>query len=220
MREIAPSLLAADFYDLKSQITELNNSKIKYLHLDIMDGKYVPNISYGSEIIKNLREHTDLIFDVHLMVENPENHIDQYVKAGVDIISFHPETTTHPSRVISQIKEKGVKAGIVLNTHTNEDVLKYLIQDIDLVLIMSVVPGFGGQDFIPQILKKITRVKKLIEASGRDIILEIDGGIKLHNVKEVMDLGVNLAVAGSAVFNKDGIQNNIDKFYREINNEK
>ena len=220
MREIAPSLLAADFYDLKSQITELNNSKIKYLHLDIMDGKYVPNISYGSEIIKNLREHTDLIFDVHLMVENPENHIDQYVKAGVDIISFHPETTTHPSRVISQIKEKGVKAGIVLNTHTNEDVLKYLIQDIDLVLIMSVVPGFGGQDFIPQILEKITRVKKLIEASGRDIILEIDGGIKLHNVTEVMDLGVNLAVAGSAVFNKDGIQNNIDKFYREINNEK
>lgn len=220
MREIAPSLLAADFYDLKSQITELNNSKIKYLHLDVMDGKYVPNISYGSEIIKNLREHTDLIFDVHLMVENPENHIDQYVKAGVDIISFHPETTTHPSRVISQIKEKGVKAGIVLNTHTNEDVLKYLIQDIDLVLIMSVVPGFGGQEFIPQILEKITRVKKLIEASGRDIILEIDGGIKLHNVKEVMDLGVNLAVAGSAVFNKDGIQNNIDKFYREINNEK
>lgn len=220
MKEIAPSLLAADFYDLRSQIRELNNSKVKYLHLDIMDGRYVPNISYGSDIIKNIRKHTNLIFDVHLMVENPENHIEEYVSAGADIISFHPETTKHPNRVVSQIKKGGIKAGIVLNTHTDENILKYLIQDIDLILIMSVVPGFGGQEFIPQIFDKIIRVKKLIEDSGRDIILEIDGGIKLHNVKKVIDLGINLAVAGSAIFNEDGIQNNIDKFYKEINNEK
>lgn len=213
MKELAPSLLAADFYDLKSQIAELNETRVKYLHLDVMDGSYVPNISYGPDIIKNLRDKTDMIFDTHLMIDNPERHIDAFVKAGSDIISFHPETTTHPNRLVSQIKSHGIKAGIVLNTHTDEDVLKYLIQDIDLILIMSVVPGFGGQEFIPQIMDKIKRVRKMIDDSGRDIILEVDGGIKLHNVKETSDAGIDLFVAGSAVFNKDGIKNNVDKFY-------
>lgn len=216
MKEIAPSLLAADFYNLEKQITELNNSRIKYLHLDVMDGSYVPNISYGPDIIKNIRKHTNLIFDTHLMINNPENYIDLFVDAGCDIISFHPETTIHPNRVISQIKNKGIKAGIVLNIHTDENILKYLIQDIDLVLLMSVVPGFGGQEFIPQIIEKIKRVRKIIDDSKRDIILEVDGGIKLHNVKEVSDAGVDLIVAGSAVFNNDGIINNINEFYKII----
>lgn len=214
MRELAPSLLAADFYNLKDQIEILNRTKVKYLHLDVMDGHYVPNISFGTDIIKQLRDHTDLIFDVHLMVDAPENQVDNLLDAGADIVSFHPETTTHPNRLVNQIKDKGMKAGIVLNTHTDESVLKYLLDDIDLVLIMSVVPGFGGQKFIPQILDKIARVRKIIDESQRDIILEVDGDIKLNNVKTVMDLGVNLFVSGSGVFNSDGIENNIDEFYK------
>lgn len=217
MKELNPSLLAADFYNLKDQIEELNNTQVKYLHLDIMDGSYVPNISYGADIIKNIRKHTDLIFDTHLMVNNPENFIELFAEAGSDIISFHPETTNHPNRVVNQIKSKGLKAGIVLNTHTNENILEYLIQDIDLVLIMTVVPGYGGQEFIPQIKEKIKKVRKMIDESGRDIILEIDGGVKHNNARELADLGVDLLVAGSAVFNEDGITNNVEKFYEEFN---
>ena len=141
------------------------------------------------------------------MVNNPENFIELFAEAGSDIISFHPETTNHPNRVVNQIKSKGLKAGIVLNTHTNENILEYLIQDIDLVLIMTVVPGYGGQEFIPQIKEKIKKVRKMIDESGRDIILEIDGGVKHNNAKELADLGVDLLVAGSAVFNEDGITN-------------
>lgn len=214
MKELAPSLLAADFYNLKEQIEILNKSKVKYLHLDIMDGKYVPNISYGSDVVKDLRKHTDLIFDTHLMVNEPEKYIDNFCKAGSDIISFHPETTNHPNRVISQIKEKGMKAGIVLNTHTDINILNYLIDDIDLILIMSVVPGFGGQKFIDKSLEKVKLVREMIDKSNRDIILEIDGGVKLDNIERIVNSGVDLFVAGSAVFNDDGIEKNIDEFYK------
>ncbi|MFM1524723.1 MULTISPECIES: ribulose-phosphate 3-epimerase [Helcococcus] len=220
MKELSPSLLAADFYDLSSQIEELNKTDVKYLHLDVMDGSYVPNISFGPDVINNLRKHTNLIFDTHLMIQNPEKYIDKFVEVGSDIISFHPETTIHPNRVVSQIKSKGVKAGIVLNTHTDENILKYLIQDIDLILIMSVVPGFGGQKFIPQILEKIKRVRKMIDESGRDIILEVDGGVKLENAKEILDAGCDLLVAGSAIFNQNGIENNVNEFYKVLGNEK
>lgn len=213
MKEIAPSLLSADFFSLEKQIEELNNSRVKYLHLDIMDGNFVPNISYGPDIIKNLRNHTDLIFDTHLMIENPENFIDHFADAGSDIISFHPETTKHPHTVIRKIKDRGLKAGLVLNPNTDESVLKYFLDDIDLVLIMSVVPGFGGQSFMPQILNKISKVRDIIDESGKDIILEIDGGIKIDNIEEVSLRGVDLFVAGSAVFNDKGISFNLDNFY-------
>lgn len=216
MRELAPSLLAADFFDLKSQIEELNKTKVKYLHLDIMDGNFVPNISYGPDIIKQLRKHTNMIFDTHLMIENPENFIDQFVDAGSDIISFHPETTKHPNRLANYIKSKGIKVGVVLNPNIDENILKYLLDDIDLVLIMSVVPGFGGQKFIPQVMDKIKRVREIIDNSGRDIILEIDGGIKIDNVNSVVEAGIDLVVAGSAVFNENGITENVESFYREM----
>ncbi len=216
MKEIAPSLLAADFYDLKSQIEQLNTTRVKYLHIDIMDGNYVPNISFGPDVIKNLRSHTDLIFDVHLMIENPENYIDNFIDAGAEIISFHPETTKHPNRLVNYIKSKGIKSGIVLNTHVDESILKYLIDDIDLILVMTVVPGFGGQAFIPQIMNKIKNIKEMIDETNRDIILEVDGGIKLDNIKEVSDAGATLFVAGSAVFNKEGITKNVNEFYRKL----
>lgn len=216
MKEIAPSLLAADFYNLKPQIEQLNTTRVKYLHLDIMDGNYVPNISFGPNLVKSLKDNTDLIFDVHLMIEKPENYIDDFIDAGAKIISFHPETTKHPNRLVNYIKSKGVKAGIVLNTHVDENVLKYLIDDIDLVLVMTVVPGFGGQAFIPQIMKKIKNIRKMIDETNRDIILEVDGGIKLDNIKEVSECGANLFVAGSAIFNSEGITNNVKKFYKEI----
>lgn len=216
MKEIAPSLLAADFYDLKSQIEQLNTTRVKYLHIDIMDGNYVPNISFGPDVIKNLRSHTDLIFDVHLMIENPENYIDNFIDAGAEIISFHPETTKHPNRLVNYIKSKGIKSGIVLNTHVDESILKYLIDDIDLILVMTVVPGFGGQAFIPQIMNKIKNIKEMIDETNRDIILEVDGGIKLDNIKEVSDAGATLFVVGSAVFNKEGITKNVNEFYRKL----
>lgn len=216
MKEIAPSLLAADFYDLKSQIEQLNTTRVKYLHIDIMDGNYVPNISFGPDVIKNLRSHTDLIFDVHLMIENPEKYIDNFIDAGAEIISFHPETTKHPNRLVNYIKSKGIKSGIVLNTHVDESILKYLIDDIDLILVMTVVPGFGGQAFIPQIMNKIKNIKEMIDETNRDIILEVDGGIKLDNINEVSDAGANLFVAGSAVFNKEGITKNVNEFYRKL----
>ncbi|MDO4605577.1 MAG: ribulose-phosphate 3-epimerase, partial [Helcococcus sp.] len=191
-------------------------TRVKYLHIDIMDGNYVPNISFGPDVIKNLRSHTDLIFDVHLMIENPENYIDNFIDAGAEIISFHPETTKHPNRLVNYIKSKGIKSGIVLDTHVDESILKYLIDDIDLILVMTVVPGFGGQAFIPQIMNKIKNIKEMIDETNRDIILEVDGGIKLDNIKEVSDAGATLFVAGSAVFNKEGITKNVNEFYRKL----
>ena len=212
MIELSPSLLSADFYNLKKDIEELNRLNVKYLHLDVMDGNFVPNISYGPGVIKMLRPHTNMIFDTHLMIENPEKYIDEFAKAGCDIITIHPESTKHVHRAIQQIKNHGLKAGVVLNPHTHESVLEYIIEDIDLILVMSVNPGFGGQSFIKSSLSKIKNIKKLIEERNPNIILEVDGGIKVDNVKEVLDAGANLIVSGSGVFNKDGISNNVKAF--------
>ncbi len=212
MIELSPSLLSADFYDLKTQIEELNTLGVKYLHLDIMDGHFVPNITFGPGLIKKLRPHTDMIFDVHLMIENPEKYIDDFAEAGADIITIHPESTVHVHRAIQQIKSLGKKAGLVLNPHTNESVLEYLLEDLDLVLVMGVNPGFGGQSFIDSQVKKIENIKKMIDERNPLCLLEIDGGIKSSNVKTVLDAGVNLVVAGSGVFNSDGITKNVEDF--------
>ncbi len=212
MVELSPSLLSADFYNLENDIEELNRLGVKYLHLDIMDGNFVPNISYGPGLIKKLRPHTDMIFDTHLMIENPEKYIEDFAKAGSDIITIHPESTKHVHRAIQQVKSLGKKAGLVLNPHTHESILEYLIDDLDLVLVMSVNPGFGGQEFIPQALDKLKNIRKLIDKRNPSCILEIDGGVKVDNVKEVLDAGANLIVAGSGVFNSDGIEANVNKF--------
>ncbi len=203
MADLSPSLLAADFYNLETQLRVLEENNVKYLHLDVMDGNFVPNISYGPGIIKALRPNVDLVFDVHLMIEKPELYIEDYVKAGADIITIHYEATKHPLRVLQQIKEYGIKAGISLNPGTPLSVLDYLWDELDLILIMTVNPGFGGQSFIPSSIKKIKETRTLINEHKDDIILEIDGGVKTTNLDSLLDLGIDLYVSGSDIFNKD-----------------
>lgn len=200
MLELSPSLLSANFTDLKTDIEVLNSLDVKYLHLDVMDGMFVPNISFGPMIIKQLRPLTNMIFDVHLMIENPDRYVEAFKDAGAEILTVHYETCTHLHRTISYIKSLGMKAGVSLNPHTNPDVLEYVLEDLDLILVMSVNPGFGGQSFIPSALDKISYLRKKIDEKKLDIILEVDGGVKTSNVREVIKAGADLIVSGSDVF--------------------
>lgn len=209
MREIAPSLLSANFYNLQDDLERLKKSGIKYLHLDVMDGNFVPNISFGLPIIKSVRKNTDFILDCHLMIEKPERYLEDFKNAGADILTVHQEATIHLQRTLAEIRRLGMKAGVSLNPSTSEETLKYIMDDLDLILIMSVNPGFGGQSYIEAVNEKIKRVRKMIDDSGRDIILEIDGGVNKDNIKELEDLGVDLFVAGSAAFKNSEIEKNI-----------
>lgn len=212
---LSPSLLSADFTNLEKEFKILNEEKVDFIHLDIMDGNYVPNISYGPGVVKKLRPLTDILFDTHLMIESPENFIEEFVKAGSDIISIHPSTTKHLDRTLSLIKSYGKKAGLALNPGDSLDILDYNIENIDLVLIMSVNPGFGGQKFIPSALRKISEVKKLIEKRNLKTLIEVDGGIKLGNAKDVLDAGADILVSGSGIFEKGRTRENI-KAFKEI----
>lgn len=194
---IAPSILTASFANLESTIKELEEAGADYLHLDIMDGSFVPQITFGSKIVSDIKKITSLPLDVHLMIVSPEKHIDDFAKAGADIISVHYEGNIHLHKLIMQIKSHNVKAGIVLNPHTRVDVIEPLIDDIDNVLIMSVNPGFGGQKFITNSIKKIEETKKLI--GQREIIISVDGGINLNTCSDIIKAGANLLVAGSAI---------------------
>ncbi len=196
---LSPSILSADFSNMEKAFELLNRTNVDYVHLDIMDGHYVPNISYGPDIVKNLRKLTNTPFDCHLMVENPENYIDRFASAGAQIITIHPNSTIHLDRVVNQIRSKKIKVGIAINPHEPLNVLEYILDSIDLVLIMSVNPGFGGQSFIDYSLKKIENLKKII--GKRDIIIEVDGGINTENVDSIYRAGADMVVAGSAVFN-------------------
>lgn len=209
MREIAPSLLSANFYNLQDDLERLKKSGIKYLHLDVMDGNFVPNISFGIPIIKSVRKNTDFILDCHLMIEKPERYLEDFKNAGADILTVHQEATIHLQRTLAEIRRLGMKAGVSLNPSTSEETLKYIMDDLDLILIMSVNPGFGGQSYIESVNEKIKRVRKMIDESERDIILEVDGGVNKDNIKELEDLGVDLFVAGSAAFKNSEIEKNI-----------
>lgn len=209
---ISPSLLSADFTNLEKEFKILNEEAVDFIHLDIMDGNYVPNISYGPGIVKSLRPLTDIPFDTHLMIENPENYVDLFADAGSDILTIHPRTTKHLERTISLIKSHGIKAGIALNPADSIEVLDYIIDELDLVLIMSVNPGFGGQKFIRSALRKISEVKKIIESRNLDTLIEVDGGVKIDNAKSVLDAGADILVAGSAIFEKGKTRDNIRKF--------
>lgn len=200
MLELSPSLLSADFTNLKSDIEILDKSGVKYLHLDVMDGMFVPNISFGPMIIKQLRPLTNMVFDVHLMIEDPDRYVQSFKDAGADILTVHYEACKHLHRTISYIKSLGMKAGVSLNPATNIDVLDYVLEDLDLVLVMSVNPGFGGQSFIPSALDKIKNLKEKIKERNLNVIVEVDGGVKTTNVKDVVEVGADLIVSGSDVF--------------------
>lgn len=209
---ISPSILSADFTNIKEDFAKMNEGKADFVHVDIMDGNYVPNISFGPGIVKQLRHLTDIPFDVHLMIENPENYIDAFVDAGADIITIHPDATKHLNRTINLIKSHGIKAGLAINPGQSLESLKYTIEYLDLVLIMSVNPGFGGQSFIKNSLDKIKEAKELINAKNPECKIEVDGGVKLNNALEVINAGADILVAGSAVFGSEDAALEIRKF--------
>lgn len=213
MLELSPSLLSADFTNLKSDLEVLDKNGVKYLHLDVMDGMFVPNISFGPMIIKQLRPLTNMVFDVHLMIEEPDRYVQNFKDSGADILTVHYEACKHLHRTISYIKSLGMKAGVSLNPATNIDVLDYVLEDLDLVLIMSVNPGFGGQSFIPSAIDKIKNLRKKIDERNLNVIIEVDGGVKTTNVKDVIDAGADLIVSGSDVFVD---KENRIKTYKEI----
>jgi len=213
---LAPSILSADFSKLGEQIKEVEKWGADIIHLDVMDGRYVPNITFGMPVIESIRKITNLPFDAHLMIVEPERYIKDFIDVGCDMISFHPDVSIHVHRTIELIKSNGAKAGIVLNPATPVNVLEEIILYIDYVLIMSVNPGFGGQKFIPQTLNKVGKLRVLMEETGRtDVLIEIDGGIKGDNIAEVSKAGVNIFVSGSGVF-KGNIRKNIELLKKKM----
>jgi ribulose-phosphate 3-epimerase len=200
MAEIAPSILSADFTRLGEQLALVERAGASYIHVDVMDGHFVPNITIGPFIVKWVRQATSLPIDAHLMIEHPDDYIPQFAQAGANMISVHPETTYHLHRTLSHIREAGCKAGLVLNPGTPLDYVEEMIHEIDYVLLMSVNPGFGGQKFISTSLDKLRRLRGLIRRLGRNVRIEIDGGIGPENAAEVVEAGAEILVAGTAVF--------------------
>lgn len=197
---IAPSILAADFGNLQRDIEMVNRSAAEWFHLDVMDGVFVPNISYGMPIVKTVDELTDKTLDVHLMIVQPERYIKDFKEAGADVLTVHFEACTHLHRTIQAIKDEGMKAGVALNPHTPIHVLEDIIRDIDLLLIMSVNPGFGGQKFIQHTYEKLTQASDLIDRKNADTLIEVDGGVSPGNAAQLTQLGADVLVAGNAVF--------------------
>ena len=202
---VSPSILSADFANLERDIKRVEEAGAKWLHIDVMDGHFVPNITLGPAIVKSLRKDVNMVFDAHLMIENPDNYIKEFADAGCDIIVVHQEACTHLHRTIQNIKSHGVKAGVALNPATPIETIKYVLEDVDMVLLMSVNPGFGGQSYIPVVTKKIKELRALIDEMGLDIDIEVDGGVKPSNISEVVNAGANVIVAGSAIFNAGDI---------------
>ncbi|MEG1991396.1 MAG: ribulose-phosphate 3-epimerase [Christensenella sp.] len=203
MIKIAPSILSADFGNMARDIEMLNKANVDYIHCDIMDGMFVPNISFGFQMISSVKKIAEAPLDVHLMIEQPERFIERFSEAGADLISVHVEATNHLQRVLKQIAGCGRKAAAVLNPSTPLETLNYVMDDVDLILLMSVNPGYGGQSFIPAVLNKITTLRTMIQKTGRNIELEVDGGVSLANCKTIIDAGADVLVAGNAVFTAD-----------------
>ncbi len=214
MLKLAPSILSADFSALAADVKKIEEGGADYIHVDVMDGHFVPNISFGAAVMKSLNGKTNLPYDVHLMIENPDQYIDNFVTPQTEFITVHQEACVHLHRTIQNIKSKGVKAGVAINPATPVRMLECVLQDLDMVLIMSVNPGFGGQKFIPQALEKVKELAALRSQQNLSFAIEIDGGITLDNAEEVMKAGVDIAVAGSAVFGAENVVERVAEFKR------
>lgn len=214
MPTIAPSILSADFLNLGKDIEMLNNSQAEWIHIDIMDGVFVPNISYGIPIVKAVRKATKKLLDVHLMIVQPERYFEAFRDAGADSITFHYEASIHLHRSVALIHELGMKAGVVLNPHTPVNVLSEILPELDMVLIMSVNPGFGGQKFIENTYQKVITLKQMIQSSGKDILIEVDGGVDLSNAGKLIRAGVDILVAGNTVFSSTDPKDTIEKLLK------
>ncbi len=201
--KIAPSILSADFSCIKDEVAAVERNGASYVHLDVMDGVFVPNITWGPKVVGDLRRHTSLAFDCHLMIVEPHRYVDQFRRAGADIITFHLEATTQAQRLLTHIRSLGAKAGISICPQTPVAMLEDLIDDIDLILIMSVNPGFGGQRFIPRALEKIKQARELVARSGARCEIEVDGGITIENARTVAEAGADVLVIGSAIFDTE-----------------
>ena len=204
---LSPSLLAADFSRLAEDIRNVEEAGAQYLHLDVMDGAFVPSISYGMPVIQSLRKNSNMTFDVHLMIEDPDRYLDEFAAIGADILTVHAEACTHLDRTIQKIHQLGKKAGVALNPATPLSVIEWVLPEIDMVLLMSVNPGFGGQKYIPYVTDKIRALRAMVDGRGLETDIEVDGGVSLANVSSVLEAGANVMVAGSAVFRGDAAEN-------------
>ena len=216
MYVIAPSILSADFTRLGAEVVDVIASGADWIHFDVMDNHYVPNLTFGPMVCQALRKHSKVPIDVHLMVQPVDALAVAFARAGADLVSFHPDASQHVDRTLQLIKAEGCKAGLVFNPAASIDILEWVIDKVDLVLVMSVNPGFGGQSFIPAALKKIEQARKIIERSGRDIRLEVDGGIKVDNIRAVADAGADTFVAGSAIFGQGDYKAVVDAMRAQL----
>lgn len=209
MIKLAPSILSADFAKLLEDVKKVEKAGCEYLHIDVMDGHFVPNITLGPGIVKSLRKDVNMVFDTHLMIENPDDYIKDFVDAGSDLIVVHVEACRHLHRTIQNIKSHNVKAGVALNPGTPIETIKHVLQDVDMVLVMTVNPGFGGQSFIESMIGKIKELKQIIDEKNLNVDIQVDGGIKPSNINQVVEAGANVIVAGSAIFNSENIEETV-----------